>query len=306
MGLSSSNTNNGPTAMYTTSNYFPKGGYTVLPPPLNPVVRAILCGVYDDNNSLSKFRGMRYLIQAIWQYVGTNPVQYPPETISKYFDITGTAVNWYNGLRSPYFHRLDRIKHCSGDLSYLQFPKPLKEEININMMPIRMDQTLPQQLPANLQGYIPYIYACIRCDETQKGTICYLTIHESFVEKGKSQRRPGLHVELPGNIVGTMGKPHFAAWGGGFQQRDGIYMATSVDETCAVYDCGVIADGKEGVMDKMGGLEHLRQMLPMDRKRLLKKNILHWITDKTPHEALAMKEDGWRQFFRLVSHKLSV
>ena len=31
-------------------------------------------------------------------------------------------------------------------------------------------------------------------------TICYLTIHESYVEKGATQRRGGLHVETPGKV----------------------------------------------------------------------------------------------------------
>ncbi len=35
-------------------------------------------------------------------------------------------------------------------------------------------------------------------------------------------------------------------------------------------------------------------------------NQLIWLTDRTPHEALPQEHDGCRQFFRLVTSKISV
>merc|ERR1719499_2803043 len=62
-------------------------------------------------------------------------------------------------------------------------------------------------------------------DEINK--IGFLTIQESFVEKGKTQRRPGLHVERPGVIDISKGdgalkvKQQFMnGWGGGHQFVD--------------------------------------------------------------------------------------
>ena len=169
MGLTTSNhPPRPPTAMYTTSNYFPKGAYTYpAQKPLNQSLRIILCGVYDDNHSLSQFRGMRYLIQSIWQYAGSNDINYTFEAISKYFDMT------YYGLASPYFQRY--ILSCvrTPNTQSLQFPEPSKQETNINMMPILMHpHKLHQQLPARLQGYIPYIKGCLLCDPTQRDKIC--------------------------------------------------------------------------------------------------------------------------------------
>ena len=96
-------------------------------------------------------------------------------------------------------------------------------------------------------------------------------------------------------------------------------MASNVDDTCAVWNCKIVErkdkdggkdeDGEEmkmRVMDDMGGLEYLRACLPKEKRYELKGGKLYWITDRTPHEVLPMKEDGWRQFFRLVSHKLGV
>eukprot|EP01084_Bolivina_argentea_P039539 73064_1 len=50
------------------NNYFPKFGYTTAQHRLDPMARILLIGVYDDNNVLSIFRGMRYLIKSIWDY----------------------------------------------------------------------------------------------------------------------------------------------------------------------------------------------------------------------------------------------
>ena len=47
-------------------------------------------------------------------------------------------------------------------------------------------------------------------------------------------------------------------------------------------------------MDEMGGLDHLRDVLPKDNRYELEGGKLHWITDRTSLEALPMKEDGWR------------
>ena len=224
MGCSFSNSNtssneNEPTAMYTTSNYFPVGGYPFQPRFFHPTLRVLLCGVYNDEHPLSVFRGMRYLIQSIWQFAGSYDIEYDAKLISKYFDIPSEyrSISFYNGLSSPYFHRIDHTRQCdwSSRLDHLQFPEPLNYDININMMPFEMSNdynTLSSQLPADLSGYIPYIQACLECDHTQFGKICYLTIHESFVEKGKSQRRPGLHIELP--AAGADGQGEWSyGWG---------------------------------------------------------------------------------------------
>ena len=65
-------------------------------------------------------------------------------------------------------------------------------------------------------------------------------------------------------------------------------------------------DGPENAIGKLGNVGYLRNLLPKDRRIELKANKLYWLTDRTPHEGLPMIQDGWRQFFRLVSHKLGV
>merc|ERR1719242_1876810 len=70
------------------------------------------------------------------------------------------------------------------------------------MMPFIMNLEFEEtKLPEYLREYHhmfipPILYE--NKDEINK--IGFLTIQESFVEKGKTQRRPGLHVECPGLV----------------------------------------------------------------------------------------------------------
>ncbi len=82
---------------------------------------------------------------------------------------------------------------ASIDLSdALQFPPP--KGININMMPFHPKQI--DSLPPEYHAYWRMIHKCVmlsrNCEE-----VWYLTIHESEVQPGGCQRRPGLHTELP-------------------------------------------------------------------------------------------------------------
>eukprot|EP01084_Bolivina_argentea_P095229 171217_1 len=166
---------------------------------------------------------------------------------------------------------------------------------------------MESQLPNHLQGYILYIRACLQADPTQLNTICYVTIHESFVKKGRTQRRPGLHIEYPGKGPGGSAEFEDHGWGDGFYQKDGIYMASNISNSCAVWNCRIVdRDDKEQkeIIGHLGSIEHLRTSLSKQEKYKLEEQKLYWITDRTPHEALPMKHDGYRQFFRLVGHKL--
>ena len=200
------------------SNYFPKGGYETTSNKLEPIARVLLMGVYDDDNALSTFRGMRYIIQKIWEMaIQFNKLHYLP-----YIQVAGNPLlgddmyaRYTYDEESGYSHHsqscavteVHRYRGCHEILyEELSFPQPLKKEININMMPIKMNAaSISKQLPWNLKGYAQWIQACLKADLSQTDKICFLTIHESFVKKGRTQRRPGLHVELPGSNVGGHG-----------------------------------------------------------------------------------------------------
>merc|ERR1712151_183323 len=98
-------------------------------------------------------------------------------------------------------------------------------------------------------------------------TICYLTINESIVQKGKTQRRPNMHTDHPGhdpiiNLGGgeCTGKWVYIGFGGGyFQQKpiDGIFMASSVDSTCAIWDCSIDEVDNKEIIGHLGDCQHL-------------------------------------------------
>jgi hypothetical protein len=130
-----------------------------------------------------------------------------------------------------------------------------------------------------------------------------LTIQESYVTANSSQRRGGLHIESPGCFSDSIFTPaNEHPWGCGALfgcdvYDGGIYIASNRSDTTKVWDA-LVDSSVPGIVDKGGGCEYLRPWL--NEGTALEANELIWMTDRTPHEALAQKEDGHRQFFRLV------
>ncbi|KAH8071422.1 hypothetical protein JL721_4400 [Aureococcus anophagefferens] len=171
------------------------------------------------------------------------------------------------------------------------------------------------QLPAELQTYMHVIDACVRTMSRppENTPIGYLTVHESNVEDGASQRRPGLHVESPGLARGAAaaalapGAHHH--WGRGIVMKDGslsggIFMASSVDDTCRLWNCRV-RDDQGDIVGPGGDCERLRPLLKHVETDTLRANELAWMSDMTPHESLPLKGGGRRQYFRLVVGEVS-
>jgi hypothetical protein len=162
-----------------------------------------------------------------------------------------------------------------------------------------------ESLPDNLRCYFPLIEQCpYMADEI--GKVGFLTVHESYVVAGESQRRSGLHIEAPGTQSSFHpGIEH--AWGiGHFYGPDrydgGIFFASSVANTSMVWNA-LVDKNVPGIVDKHGSCEHLRSIIGEGTK--LDAGELIWMTDCTPHEALLQTESGYRQFFRVVTSSVS-
>eukprot|EP00466_Bigelowiella_natans_P000363 jgi/Bigna1/84904/estExt_fgenesh1_pg.C_10330 len=161
--------------------------------PYPEILHAFICGLHDPKSNLNRLRGQSVLLKKIWQYlldmwacdveIGHSPIFNPDELVK-------------SKQRVPY------AMICKVD-----FPEP--SGININMMPIRIGATTLRvqkipvvdkaTLPKKMHQYVPMIDRCLVDTATDAiGKVFYLTIHESEVKKGWSQRRPGLHVESPG------------------------------------------------------------------------------------------------------------
>ncbi|KAJ3095002.1 hypothetical protein HK100_005949 [Physocladia obscura] len=187
-------------------------------------------------------------------------------------------------------------------------------------------QVIADSLPENCKRYAPLIAHCLRRCKSEWWKIGYLTIHESWVEAGATQRRPGLHIESPGAIIDDekyltanaylrwycWGSGKFGNWiEGDLDQfgivnvEGGIFLASNIDDSFRAYDC--IVDDVEAV-GHLGDINHMRNAITIQNfdEIRVKANELLWITDRTPHESLPQKKAGFRQFFRLVTSELSM
>ena len=174
---------------------------------------------------------------------------------------------------------------------------PPFQRININMMPfvIGDDDSIPEE-------YRQYSQLLARCqlDDGELGKVGYLSISESFVEKGQSQRRPGIHTERHSERTSWGG----GGWGGGDDKEDdekpskGLFQASTVDDSCMAWNVHIPFPGK------MGDCENLRGAL--GEGILMKRNELFWMTDSCPHESLPLKVGVKRQWFRFVTSQVDI
>lgn len=182
------------------------------------------------------------------------------------------------------------------------FPKFVGTARNCNMLPFIMGAL--ESIPTKYQAYAKAIQAC-KIPSKEIGQVGYLSIHESWVKEGETQRRPGIHTEGHRNTGWGGG-----GWGGGVSHGSGIYMASNVAKSCRAWDTCIVNP------QELGDCEHLRDSLknPIN----MKENTLYWFTDRCPHEALpivfhenipqdliTILDDGnryfKRQWFRVVT-----
>lgn len=272
----------------------------------------LLKGTIDEECQLSMLRANNLVLNKISDIID--------DEYDKHIDRTSVASNINLNTYIP-------DPDCKYGKWKFKFPK--FSGINVNMMPFRIFNC-KETLPEYLHSYLPIIKSCpifpykfdsdgrnIGCDSDQ---ICYLTIHESSVKKGETQRRAGIHIERPAFIEGhgrfveeqPWGMNEFSAlsWGRGRWDNmtgfpiDGIYMATNIAKSSKIYD--VLIDKPEEITDKHGGLDYIMCNKIKDKSYNMEPNRLYWMTDRTPHESLPVEEDCDRQFFRLVVGKISI
>uniref|UniRef100_A0A7S1Z5R4 Uncharacterized protein n=1 Tax=Ditylum brightwellii TaxID=49249 RepID=A0A7S1Z5R4_9STRA len=290
-------------------------------------LRVILAGVRDSASPLSTLRGFEdTIIRNIYTYISHDYAKNVTLTLPAHYignTHIGRISRYTYGREHPrcfdrdFLHDLPRTSRFipSGDgqpkqgfvafsaCGSIMFPEPADR--NVNMLPFIFGDK--SSLPANVQCYYDCIETC-PYPEDYIGKVGYLTVHESYVEAGVTQRRKGLHIEAPGSsqeAAFTPGLEH--AWGMGIfygpdMYEGGIYVASNLSNTSEVWDALVHKD-TPGIVDKHGGCEHLRPLIGPGTK--LQANQLIWMTDCTPHEALPQETSCVRQFFRLVMPNIS-
>ena len=199
----------------------------------------------------------------------------------------------------------------------------------VNMMPFVMGDA--SSLPECLRAYQPMLDACA-VPASELGKVGYLTVDERYVVGGASYRRAGLHTEGWGPLSERMGwggggwgggarpspaprprpapKPAqtpdtheddfvrlHASWGGWGGVAGGLYVANTVEHSCALYDATVTDTVFGGAVapEQVAGL----------RPHLMPARQLYWMHDRVPHASLPVPA-GLRQFFRLVTSEVSL
>ena len=172
--------------------------------------------------------------------------------------------------------------------------------IKCNMMPFIQGDS--SSLP---EMYKPYA-EIINENFLEKGEIGYLTIDESFVEAGKTQRGYNSH-GIDRNVHIEVG--HYGdvkCWGGGggsswgglgntiLEDTTMVLVANNISDTCRVWDA------KEMGYTKDGDLSQYIDKYPEETGVLLKSGEVAKISIFTPHECVNQTMSGNRQFFRIV------
>ena len=303
---------------------------------MNPILKTIFEGVYDDKSILSCLRGTPHLIKKVW-YILKNCFKSYIKLPQNYDDYEGPeGVSLENEVLMPDLGFLEKfVSWKTYDLIEDGVIFPKATDININMMPYisKGYDFEDYKLPAYLKSYAKLICFCGTSgrsydSENDKGRIFYLTIQEGWVEPNESHRRPGIHTDNPGSIAiknsgkytvsaegaGEYGKNYYEHhWGNGVIRSEdchsgGIYMASNIPHSCRAWNCKIEKDQNSGsdVIGEHGSSEHLKEFLPKDNEVLMEANTLYWITDRTPHESLPLKERTYRQFFRVVTENVSL
>lgn len=207
---------------------------------------------------------------------------------------------------SVYRRTIDLAKGSTGLLEQGRVEFPKFQGIDINMMPFVMGDR--KSLPEEYHSYWPMIQQCV--SDVQRGEIGYLTLQESDVAAGASQRRPGLHLEAPGWIKSGGGAvmETLQHWGGGHHDEDmiegGLFTASTVGHSCRAWNMKI--EDAEDVVGPLGNAEHLRELLEEEAATFLSESTLYWMTDCTPHESMPLPDGTRRQYFRLVTSAVSI
>jgi hypothetical protein len=249
-------------------------------------MRVLIAGVYDANSMLSLLWPIRkHIMPIIMRRLHTMYMQ------GIQFDDDERAEGRFSVSAFSLSPR--------GCVPAQKWPK--FSGINVNMMPFRVGDV--DSLPDQLKPYNAMINY-FRLPKAEIGTIAYLTVHESDVKKGTSQRRPGLHTESPGFMtsasaahLGALYRCH-VQWGFGMFGAEGItggiYMASNCPMSTRVYHCKVT---DPSIVGTLGNVEHLRHLLNEHAKcSILREGEIFWMTDMTPHESIPLQNDFKRNF----------
>jgi hypothetical protein len=179
---------------------------------------------------------------------------------------------------------------------------PVFSGLRIQMMPVLFHNL--EVLPEFLKKYKPLLGKLFDVMGADEG-VGFLTIDESFVAKGKTHRRPGIHMDHNRPLFsssawypGCGGEPAPSGWWPGkcnhSQMRGGMILVSNQSACCQAWDQDFFGNPNEE-----GDCINLSPQLIESRRVLFEKDTVYWMTGLTVHESLPAKEDMARQLVRL-------
>lgn len=180
------------------------------------------------------------------------------------------------------------------DRGTMKFPE--YSGIRCYMMPFI--QGRPETLPSEFASYGDVVENFTL--PSQAGEIGLITIDESIVQAGKSQRGYGngsrnIHTEACMSRGQLSWGPSWGAYSSVTLDKDvRAIIANSVSDTCMVWDCDVFDTTHDG------DLSMIAHKFPRNEGRMLKSGDVVEIGIFTPHEPIKQNHTGPRQFFRIV------
>jgi len=284
------------------------------PQRINPVARTLLLGASDQGSALCVLAGHSDVLELIYGAVCAAWA----DGLEQACRLAANGNNTHGRAGNVCFDHVDNVIFPEATGAY------------VNMMPFEMGNK--ESLPREYHGYWPMIDLCVSNACNSRGKIGYLTIHEGPVTRDKAQRRPGLHTEgFMSDGDGLAPHPTPAAqtaggqtslcraaafwhpWGMGQRANSsmgtgsyqgGLFMASTLSGTCRLWDVP-LREG--GLVGRLGDIEHLRHAL-CERVDCwtMQANELFWMCDDTPHESCPPPDEGYRQYFRLVTNEIAV
>jgi len=312
-----------------------------MPGQSQPISKVLLDGLYDQDSPLSQLRGCQHIMRMIWNNITLfweEMIEIPVVPDLTEDQLRYGCVDSDEGFPPCCYLTPVSTDGCSfpppSDININMMPFIVGETFASCKLPSSVQPYWPMIKacldPLCLDPRLERAWHHLGSKEdipSELGKVNYLTIQECWVEQGTSQRRPGLHVDSPGKVKmrgeenepGDKGrgssqpyKGHH--WGEGcahsvpiqgaddlsYVLRGGIYISSSLQSSCRAWNCSV---GHKAV-GRLGDIEHMREALPGPGEEL-QAGQMYWITDRTPHESLPLSERAYRQFFRLVTSKVS-
>ena len=147
-------------------------------------------------------------------------------------------------------------------------------------------------LPNNIKHYEPIVQDL--CSTLNYDGIIHVTVDEKLVKKGKTQRKPELHVD--GRFSGMDWSHPYPGWNHVCNELPIPRMSVAVISNLA--RCKVYHGKFEATPSEQGDLSHIRHLV--GDGKLVPANEWHLLTPDCVHESLPFEVDAERIFVRVA------